>query len=243
MRKPWSILILIPLLAISVYSCKPPIDKMDLASTPVLVKMDKGPAMGRYPIFNVKVYQNKVAVYEGKRYTPKLGTWVRKLDESEWKRLQDQLKTTDLWQQAPFSTSRVPDLPMVTITQYDGDAQKSVAGKENRPPEVKDLELVLENIANKEGWTLRKALDFGLPKDVVPNQLKVQLRPGVYAGNWVYKYGKQNMKILAELADKSNYWLVAYNPTITFPKEMEKLLHFDDQVQEFSFNRVSEKKK
>lgn len=241
MRKPWSIFLGIGLVAFC-WSCTS-IEKIPLEEVAPVIKMSKGASNSRYPVYDICIYENRIAEYQGERYTPKLGTWVRKLDDAEWSRLQQKLKSTNIWSYPSFTRSRVPDLPMVTITQYDDGDSKSVAGKENRPPAIMDLELTLDNLANQNGWTLKKAIDFGLPADRVPNQLLVQLKPGTYASNWIYKYAKQQMQILAELPQKSNYWLVGFDPTVTRPKEMENLLSYDRQIQAFEFNKVDNKKR
>lgn len=240
MRKPKSIILSIGLVLLG-WSCTA-IEKIPLEDVAPVIKMSKGASNSRNPVYDICFYENRIVEYQGKRYTPKMGTWVRKLTEEEWSRLQQKMKSTNIWSYPSFTRSRVPDLPMVTITQYDDGDSKSVAGKENRPPAIMDLEMTLDNLANKDGWVLKKAMDFGLPADRVPNQLLVQLKPGVYASNWIYKYAKQQMQILAELPQKSNYWLVGFDPTATQPKEMENLLSYDKQILDFEFNKVDNKK-
>lgn len=242
MRKPWSIFLGIGSLIAFCWSCTA-IEKIPLEDVAPVIKMSKGASNSRYPVYDICIYENRIAEYEGQRYTPKMGTWVRKLDDAEWTRLQQKMKITNIWSYPSFTRSQAPDLPMVTITEYDGDANKSVAGKENRPPAIMDLELTLDNLASKDGWVLKKSIDFGLPADRVPNQLLIQLKPGVYASNWIYKYAKQQMQILAELPQKSNYYLVGFDPTVTRPKEMENLLSYDRQILDFEFNKVDNKKK
>lgn len=236
MRKPFIFLLLL-LTSLCCTDCTP-VQKVPLSPDLLLVKMERGPSQGRYPIYEISIYQNQIAEYKGKRYTPKLGTWVRELSDAEWKQLQQQIKQADLWRHKEFFRSESLDLPLVTITQYEKGISKSVSGKNTRPPEILLLERSLENIALKDGWVEKAPFDFGLPKDVMPNQLRIELRPGVYVHNWVYKYGLQNMQILAELPEKSNYWLVGYDPTITFPKEMEQLLGYDNQIVKYEFNKV-----
>lgn len=236
MRKSY-IFLLLTLVGFCCTNCTP-VQKIPLTTDLLLIKMERGPSRGRYPIYEMTIYQNKIAEYKGKRYTPKLGTWVRKLSDSEWNQLQQQIKQADLWRQKEFFRSESLDLPLVTITQFEKGVSKSVSGKDTRPPGVILLERSLENIALKEGWIEKAAFDFGLPKNVMPNQLRIELRPGVYVHNWVYKYGLQNMQILAELPEKSNYWLVGFDPTVTFPQEMEQLLSYDEQVVQYAFNKI-----
>lgn len=222
------------------FACKP-IEKIPLGNVPKLVSMEKGASMGRYPVYEITIYNNLIAEYKGKRYTPKLGTWVKELSEAEFNKLKAQLRSTDIWQYPSFVRSNIPDLPLVTITQYDGEVKKSVAGKEGRPAPIMALEQSLETLANQEGWILKQAFDYGLPSNVNPAQIRVELKAGVYINNWVYRYINQEMQILAELPEKSNYWLVSYNPTITFPLEMERMLNYDEQVVSFRFNPRSGK--
>ena len=236
MRKPFISLLLL-LIGLCCMDCTP-VQKVPLSTDLLLLKMERGPSRGRYPIYEIAIYQNQIAEYKGKRYTPKLGTWVRELKDAEWKQLQQQIKQADLWRQQEFFRSQSLDLPLVTITQYEKGVSKSVSGKDTRPPEILLLERSLENIALKEGWVEKEPFDFGLPKNVMPNQLRIELRPGVYVHSWVYKYGLQNIQILAELPEKSNYWLVGYDPTVTFPREMEQLLGYDNQIIKYEFNKI-----
>ncbi len=233
---------LIPsLLCLALFSCKS-IEKIPLDNVPVLLEMEKGQGMGRFPVYNLRVYDNQIVAYLGKRNTPKLGTYIRKLSDNEWKQLQQQIESTNIWQYPEFFRSRIPDLPLVKITQFDGDVKKTISGKEGRPAAIMSLEASLETIANQpNGWVLKEAMDFGLAKDEIPNQLQIELQSKTYAYNWVTKYYKQNMQILGALPEKSNYWLVSYDPTVTFPKEMQQLLEYDPDVVKFSFNKEKTK--
>jgi len=226
----------------SLHACQT-LTKIPLTDVPPLIRMEKGMSMGRYPVYEITIYNNQIAEYKGRRYTPKLGTWVKKLDEAEWQTLQQQIKSTNIWQYPSFIRSNIPDLPLVSITQFDGEDSKTVTGKEARPDPIMALEQSLESLSNREGWVLKEAIDFELPGGVMPNQLRIELKPGVYVSNWIYRYAKQEMQLLTELPDKSNYWLVSYNPTVIFPKEMEKLLNYDDLVVSYSFNPTAKKKK
>jgi hypothetical protein len=228
----WTLITLIATLA---FACKP-IEKIPLGEVPKLVSMEKGESRARYPVYEITVHNNQIAEYRGKRNTPKLGTWVKELSDEEFSKIQDQLKRTNIWQYPSFVRSNIPDLPLVTITQFDGTAQKSVTGKEGRPAPIMALEQSLETLANQEGWVLKQSFDFGLPSNVNPSQIRIELKPGIYINNWIYRYIREEMQILAELPEKSNYWLVSYNPTVAFPREMESMLERDEQVANFQFN-------
>ena len=46
---------------------------------------------------------------------------------------------------------------------------------------------------------------------------------------------RQRLKVTAELEDRSNYFLLTFDPTIAFPEEMERFFSFDDAVIYTSF--------
>jgi len=215
-----------------------PIQKVPLSNDQLLLEIEWGPSRRQLPMFKLSVYLNQIAVYEGKRYTPKLGTWVRELSKSEWQQLQQQLPKANIWAHPPYFRSTSTDLPLVTITQYEEGISKSVAGKDNRPADVLRLESLLITITQQGEWVEKTPFDFELPKDVHPNQLRVELRPGVYVYNWVARYRLQKMTIMSELSEKSNYWLVTFDPSTTFPREMEQLLRYDNQVLDFAFHKI-----
>lgn len=217
-----------------------PIQKVPLTADQLLLEIEWGSSGGQHPIFKLSVYDNHIVTYEGKRYTSKLGTWVRELSHSEWQQLQQQLPKANLWVHPAFFRSSSIDLPLVTITQYEKGISKSVAGKDNRPAAVLKLESLLSTIAQQGEWIEKVPFDFGLPADVYPNQLRVELRPGVYVYNWIARYRLQQMTIMGELTEKSNYWLVSFDPRTTFPREMERLLRYDNQVLDVTFHKIEE---
>jgi len=198
-----------------------------------LVSLKKGGCFGRCPIYELTVYTNGKITYRGERYTQMLGLWESQLDNERMQNLRNQLKKTNLWQYPEYYASRLTDMSLITITQYEEDVQKSVAGKEQRPGPVQALESLLESYVSSQSWTVREPFDFGLPDDEIPGQLIVTLEPGVYPESWILKYLKQDMRVLGTLPDRSNQWLVTYNPTVTFPMEMERFLLFDEDVKSF----------
>ncbi len=201
------------------------------------LEMNKGGCFGRCPIFQLTIYTSGIAAYRGERNTPKLGLWTKKLTGAEMDELRTRVDAANLWGIPSSFPSRYTDLPMVRITQYEADASKTVSGKENRPADVINLEQFLDRLADGEGWTLREPVDFGLPDDVVPNMMRVQLKPGVYRENWVLKYQRQDVRIVRSLPERSNYWLITFNTAVTFPRELEQLLTYDEQVEDFSFEK------
>lgn len=228
--------LIIPALLLLLASCTP-LEKIDLSTQQPLVKMEKGACFGQCPIYEVMVYQSGIIAFRGERNTPKLGLWIRKMSDSEMADLQRQLTNTNLWQYPAFYKSRIPDAPLIRLEQYEDGATKTVAGKEGLPDPIIDLQLMMEKLANKESdsWINKEPFDFNLPKGAVPGQIYVQLGPKVYIRNWIQGYARQNLKVVRELEDRSNYFLLSFDPTVTFPMEMERFFAFDEAVVYSSF--------
>lgn len=214
-----------------------PLEKITLNELTPLVSLKKGACFGRCPVYELQVYTNGIATFRGERFTDKMGLWIRQLNDGEFRSLKDQLDKTNLWQYAPSYPSRIPDAPMITITQYEDDAQKTVSGKMNRPDPVLNLQDMLEKIAESkpEEWSVREAYDYGLPREAVLGDIYVQLRPNVYARNWIQQYARQDLRIVESLNSRSNYFLMHYNPQVVFPRELERFLSYDDDVLDYSF--------
>lgn len=224
-------------------SCTP-LEKINLQEESPLVRLSRGACFGRCPIYNFTVYESGIAIFAGERFTPKLGTWIRELPDSDMRKLRDQLQETNLWQYAPSYPSRLSDAPQISITQYEGDAQKTVTGKDGRPAPILMLQDMLERLAqtDKEEWTVRQAFDYGLPEGATPGEIFVQLSPNVYARNWVQRYARQGLRIAEPLPERSNFYRMTFDPTVAFPREIERYLAYDEAVVDYSFLEPKEQK-
>lgn len=218
------------------FSCKT-LEDTDLAQEQPLVRLTKGACFGRCPIYECTVYQSGVATFEGQRNTPLLGLWIKRLSVAQMTKLKEQLAETNLWQYESFFPSRIADAPLVKIEQFEDGATKLVAGKENRPEPVMQLQDILEQIAegNPESWTVRRPFDYNLPKGAKPGEIYVQLAPNIYVRNWIQGYARQGLRVVESLEDRSNYFLMQFDPTIAFPSEMERFFAYDDAVIYSSF--------
>lgn len=229
--------------ALCVVSACTPLEKINLREEKLLVSLSRGACFGRCPIYDFTVYESGIATFEGERFTPKLGTWIRELPDSDMRKLRDQLQETNLWQYAPSYPSRLSDAPQITITQYEDGAQKTVTGKDGRPAPVLMLQDLLERLAqsDKEEWTVREEFDYGLPEGATPGEIFVQLSPNVYARNWVQRYARQDLRIAETLPERSNFYRMTFDPTVAFPREIERYLSYDEAVIDYSFFKPNER--
>jgi hypothetical protein len=200
-----------------------------------VIEMSKGPCFGTCPVFTISVYDNGVVSYKGERHTDKNGLYVKILKKAELQSLTNAFKNADLWQYRDVYKSQIPDLQTVTITYYEEGDIKSIVGKDGRPSVVLELENMLDAIADSDGWELKEKPTYGLPPNVTPDEIIVQLIDNVEAETWVRKYAKQEMKVVKALPN-DQYWLVKFNKDIMPPNEMIGFVRQDDYVVSAQFN-------
>ncbi|MCB9080406.1 MAG: hypothetical protein H6555_01715 [Lewinellaceae bacterium] len=218
------------------------LEKIPINEEERLVEYSRGACFGPCPVYTFVVYTSGIATFTGERYTNRQGLYIRKLSTTEMDKVKEQLTAANIWQYPPIFRSNLPDLPTITITQYEDRVSKSVTGKESLPAEVQQLRDGLEQLANTGEWTLRRAPDYGLPPGVTPNELIIQLRPGVFADSWSLQYVRQGLRLIRSFPAENNLWLFSYDLNLASPQEMQQMLRYDQQVLKYEFNPKQDKK-
>lgn len=206
-----------------------------------VIEMTKAPCYGRCPVFTLVIYEKGMVSYEGKRNTPRLGLYVKRLDPKTYDQLLSTFKKVNLWQYDNVYRGMYPDAPTVSITYHEDGDVKTIVGKDGRPYAIQELEAMLDNIGNSDGWELRSAAPASsLPDNVISDELIVQLQNGTSANNWVRKYRRQEVEVVQNISKDSNYWLVRYNSKVVPPVEMLAKVREDGDVVGAEFNKRME---
>jgi hypothetical protein len=208
-------------------TCSPLPRTMDLSNTPVVAILEKGPCYGRCPVFTLTLYDNNIAIYEGKRFTDKEGTWMRKLDKGEIASLREKFRVADFFNLPRVYPSRIPDMATVTITYHEEGRSWTVMGKEGRPEAVLGLEQDLDNIANTGSWVVQA----GSSAEVAPNnEIIVQLHPETQVPVWLEKYVAFEVDAVKKLTPQANNWLIVFNASKISAEELLRQLQTDPDV-------------
>lgn len=205
-----------------------------------LIEMYKGACFGKCPVFTLTVYRNGVVDYEGKRFTDKMGVYSKKLDATQLAELKKAIADAQMMTLKDEYESRIPDLPMTKITYFEGEKNKTVAGKEDRPEKLMAAEKILVTISKSEGWTLQKAPDYGLKENEIPNEIIVQLKEGIDATKWVEENSTRfsNLVIKEQITPNMNYWLLTFDPSATPPTQMLNMIKEKEGVVNAEFNKM-----
>lgn len=209
----------------------------NLESLTKIIEMKKGPCFGRCPVFTLSIYDNGLASYEGERFTDRLGVYIKPLSSNQFKQIKDAFVDANIWQYNDVYRGRIPDLQTVTIIYNEGNDSKSVMGKDGRPDVIMELEAMLDDVVNEEGWELKEKPESDLPDNVVPYELIVQIDSGIDINAWARKYSKQSMQVVKSLSPNGYFWLVSFDDQVIPPRQMLEFVRNDSDVVSAEFNK------
>jgi hypothetical protein len=218
-------------------TCRP-FGPPDLSKLKPRIEMEKGPCFGSCPIFKLTIYEGGIAAYEGLRFTERVGLHTKQLEMNQYRELLRAFQEANMWSFQNAYKAQIPDLPTVTITYYEEGNSKTVKGKDGRPAKIEELEAMLDKIATAGGWAASETgNNYGMPDDLIADELIVNLSPEVDPSVWIIQFAKQDMQIVKRISPNSPYWVFRYNPDRIAPQEMLELVRREPYVLSAEFNR------
>jgi hypothetical protein len=214
------------------------IDK--IAEGDVAMSLRKGPCFGKCPVFEMSVDGSGKAIYEGKRFTDKIGKFEKQLTDEEYNTLIQAFRNSDFDTYPEAYESMVPDLPLVVIG-YNG---KTVKGKEDRPEKLMELEKRMDMVANQDGWTMIEGADVdGVKpenkpeKDYMVEEILVQPNKGTNLPAWLKEYkSTYGVRLVKKMGREDSLWLVSYDMNKISGDALLKIIKKDDRIKYANFN-------
>jgi hypothetical protein len=125
--------------------------KYDASST---IEMKKEPCFGFCPVYTFTVDGKGNATFIGEKNVQKEGKWTRTLAPEEVNALFDAFEKSNFQSFQDEYTAQVTDLPTIWVKYKHGTIDKTVKDYYGSPEELKNLEKMVEAIAEAdEGWT------------------------------------------------------------------------------------------
>ncbi len=118
----------------------------------VVFTLTKTTCKGQCPEYYMEVYSNGRVVFEGKRNTDKMGKYELKLKAKQVEELELYFYSIDFFSFQDEYTARVSDLPTTFISWTKYNETKLVRDYYGAPMELKELEKMLEEIVEMDGW-------------------------------------------------------------------------------------------
>jgi hypothetical protein len=202
-----------------------------------IIGYDAGPCFGSCPVFSISIFNDGTAVYTGKQFAKKQGTYSLNLSTEELNSWKELLAKTQLEQFPDVLENQIQDAAYSTFFFKGSKDGKTVRGSAKLPEQLSELKQQFWDFKDDSRWKLSEKPDFDLPESYIPNQFIVQLKQGAEAEKWVANYQKQAMKIVKVISPPTRMWLVEYDPFVYAPKEMLKVLQADPDVEQAEFNK------
>ena len=201
-----------------------------------LVSFKKGGCFGRCPIYEITIYENGMALYNGERFTDRLGKHEKMLPAKTLTALKAAMGGIDFFSLPDKYESRIPDLASSTLTYYKGAKTKTIFWRENADEGLKALGKQIEAIAGiEEGWKLDE--NQALPAGAIANELIVNLQKEVDAKRFVASYSQYGMRVKERINPNGNYWLLEYDTNKIKPIVMLQKMNQNEQVIQAEFNK------
>lgn len=196
-------------------------------------------------MYTLTLFKNGFAKFEGKENAVRQGLYFRYLKAEEMEQVENAFNEIPFDSFQDHYISQVPDLQTVSITLFpDEGYPKTVKGKENRPPDILDLEDKLSSLALTGSWNEYKGGLFNAGGDgemVVeepPKEIIVQLQENVDPKKWINKFIGAKMQLVRQIAPNSNYYLMSFDPEARNPERLLELVRSDPEVIGAQFNQT-----
>ena len=131
---------------------------MPTPSVPVngaVMHLQKTPCgRGACPVFSLHIYADGRAVYVGEQYTPRTGTWERRLTPAELNGLRNQFENKGFWKLRDRYDGSVMDVAGVYVSYSNGRRTKQVLcrDQENPPAAFQQLAAALDGVVSSGEW-------------------------------------------------------------------------------------------
>jgi hypothetical protein len=241
---------IILLLATSLVSCGGLNKVLKYKKEDAIMSLEKGPCPGKCSVYNLHIYKNRYAVYEGIANADKYGIYAKKLSKgqvAEFKQEYEKAKFMEFDNEYPIPSL---DFPTIIMTYRNDKASKTIKGSVNRPPNVIAIQKKLENLTKSEAFKLVKAYDKQVtfeevaetrkdsaPNDIIDNEIILELNSNVFMAQWLKKYPQYDVQLVKKLSPDMSYWVVTYNKTKIAPKDFLGILKQDKDLIFVEFNK------
>lgn len=211
--------------------------------------LSKGACFGKCPIYELKIFEDGKASFEGKKFTPNIGLYEGKVPADTYKALEKAFAAANFMAYPDSFPSLIPDLPAIRVTHHNGTDSKTVWGKEDRPDTLVQLQFLLEAVIDDTEWKLVKA--FGSNKydaekaaevKFIYDELIVQPHPGKMMGVWFDKYKDYRLRIVKKLAPDLDYFMLTYDMSTIEPEAMLEKLKADSAIRLVEFNKRTDQR-
>jgi len=210
--------------------------KVNSPSTSLVdIEMYKGVCFGQCPVYRISLFSSDMLLYEGIRFTDKLGVWTRDITESERSNINDLLSICSEESYKAYYESRLPDLaPTVLYFNKNGE-RTSHKFKEEAPDELIMLSQALDKIAQSGLWTLEKRWEES--PEYLKDQIIVQVANSKIE-DILKSYQQYALRMEKEISP--TVYVIEYKSEMISPGQLFMKLKSDNRVTDVEFKQKLE---
>lgn len=207
------------------------------------ISMDKGSCFGSCPVYTLSIDNKGYATFEGERFTDKVGKHGLQLQSQKLDEIATAFSSADLASYDDNYPSDISDLPITTIAYINNTFQKRISGKVERPEKIKELQSMLEDIAQMDGWmsldTAAVEMVKPTPKEeaIIKNEIIIKFKSGTFISKWLKQYKEYSLYVKKPLDDTRTTWVTQFNDRSIDPYELLQLLKEQPEVESAEFNK------
>lgn len=221
--------------------------KKALIGEDLSISMAKGACFGSCPVYDIKVDHTGKAIYNGERFTSKVGKHSLQLTKAEFESLVTAFEAADLSKYKDMYESEIADLPTIKIGYTNNGKSKSVKGKHERPEKIKDLQALLEKIVDSDQWislepvssTEEEVAEEEVVEEevIIKEQLIIKFKPGTIISRWLKEYRSNKLYVNKPLDPERTTWLVNFDSSTVEPQALLDEIAGDPAVESVEFNK------
>ena len=148
-----ALIFLITALLSALISCKPQEKKTSSAvaveDTTVFLKMQRTPCYGKCPNYTVEISNNGKVNYFGKMFVDFEGQHYGNISITDVELIKTKIKEVNFFELKDKYDSPATDVPSTIFEATINNQFKKITNRHNGPPELKDLEKLIEEIVYK----------------------------------------------------------------------------------------------
>jgi len=131
----------------------PPAAIITPAEAPVAIEYRRGACFGTCPIFNIKVYQDGRAIYEGKNFVDMIGFYYTNFDKKDMENILSIAESIHFFEMKDvYDNEGVTDLPSTYFSLAKDGNVKQVKNRYQGPKELKQLYEAMDQLIAKYKW-------------------------------------------------------------------------------------------
>jgi len=219
-----------------------------LNSKDIVYSLQKGSCLGKCAVYSLKVYNNKYVTYEGVAGGNKIGLYYKMISDSVYNDLVLIFSEANFFEFEDEYISDIADFPQIIIGQQKDKIYKKVKYKENRPKNLYNIQLKLEEIANSFEWKPYGKIKNKVHETVevraddtqeinIFSEIIIEPNENVMLQRWFKRYDGYGVYLIKKISPNLNYWLISYNQDLIKPEEMLLIIQQDRDIKKAEFNK------